>query len=390
MYQGKYVFAQIMEQVVRYEFNQCVSRYGGEGHVRLFSCFDQFLAMAFGQLCFRESLRDICVCLQAHQDKLYHLGFRCSMVRTTLAYANEHRDWRIYRDYAQVLIGKARIVYVNDPAFNDEISGTVYVLDSTTIELCLSLFAWARVHEERATVKLHLGLALKGYIPAFFYLSDGKMSDVAYLDSLIFEPGAYYVMDRGYIDFRRLFRIHDAKAFFVTRLKKDIRWRRIYSKPVDKKTGVRCDQIIALTTKESSTNYPEKLRRIKYVDKETNQTYVFLTNDFKSKAETIAQLYKNRWQVELFFKWIKQHLSIETFYGRSENAVKTQICIALCVYLLVAITKKNLQIDRSSYEILQILSVSLFDKKRLVELISETPLQTSDENNEKQLNLLGF
>lgn len=390
MHQGEYVFAQIMKQVVQHEFNQCVFRYRGQTSVRSFTCLEQFLAMAFGQLCFRESLRDICVCLQAHQDKLYHLGFRSAMVRTTLAYANEHRDWRIYRDYARVLIDKTKLLYANDLLFTDEINGTVYVLDSTTIELCLSLFPWARVHEKRSTVKLHLGLDLRGNIPAFFHLSDGKMSDVSYLDALTFEPGAYYVMDRGYLDFKRLFRIHEAKAFFVTRLKKDIRWQRVYSNKVDKQTGVRCDQIIALTTKESAKHYPKKLRRIKYVDEATKQTYVFLTNDFTSKAETIAELYKNRWQVELFFKWIKQHLNIKAFYGRSENAVKTQICIALSAYLLVAITKKNLRIDRSSYEILQILSVSLFDKKRLVELISEAPLQTSDESIEKQLNLLGI
>ena len=272
----------------------------------------------------------------------------------------------------------------------EDLNGSVYVLDSTTIELCLSLFLWARVHEERSTIKLHLGLDLKGHIPAFFHLSDGNMSDVSYLDSLTFEPGAYYVMDRGYLDFRRLFRVHEAKAFIVTRLKRGIRWQRLYSNHVDKKTGVRCDQIIRLATKESAKHYPEKLRRIKYEDGTTKQTYVFLTNDFTSKAETIALLYKHRWQVELFFKWIKQHLGVRTFWGHSENAVKTQICIALCAYLLVAITKKNLQIDRSSYEILQILSVSLFDKKCLVELISEAPLQIPDESIKKQLNLLGF
>lgn len=390
MHQGTYVFSQIMNTVSRYDFNLCVDRYQGEHWVQSFSCFDQFLALAFGQLAFRESLRDICVCLSSQRDKLYHLGFRSPIVRTTLAYANEHRDWRMYRDYAQVLIEKAKPLYTNDSLFTEELNGSVYVLDSTTIELCLNLFPWARVHEERSTIKLHLGLDLKGHIPAFFHLSDGKMSDVSYLDSLTFEPGAYYVMDRGYLDFTRLFRIHEAKAFFVTRLKKGIRWQRMYSNPVDKKTGVRCDQLIRLVTKESAEHYPEKLRRIKYVDEATKQTYVFLTNDFTIKAEAIALLYKNRWQVELFFKWIKQHLSIKTFWGRSQNAVKTQICIALCAYLLVAILKKNLRIDRSSYEILQILSVSLFDKKRLVELISEAPLQIPNENIEKQLNLLGF
>jgi Domain of unknown function (DUF4372)/Transposase DDE domain len=287
MHQGTYIFSQIMNTVIRYEFNQCVARYHGEHWVRHFSCFDQFLALAFGQLAFRESLRDICVCLVSQRDKLYHLGFRSEIARATLADANERRDWRIYRDYAKVLIEKARMVYANDTIFTQELNGTVYVLDSTTIELCLNLFPWACVHKERSTIKLHLGLDLRGNIPAFFHLSDGKMSDVSYLDLLTFEPGAYYVMDRGYLDFKRLFRIHEAKAFFVTRIKKGIRWERIYSNPVDKQTSVRCDQIIRLLTKESSKHYPEKLRRIKYVDVETNQTYVFLTNDLRAKQKSL-------------------------------------------------------------------------------------------------------
>lgn len=379
-----------MDVVCRYDFNQCVDRYHGEHWVKNFSCWEQFLALAFGQLSFRESLRDISVCLGAHREKMYHLGFRSSLVRTTLAYANEHRDWRIYRDYAELLIKEARTTYVNDISFNHELNGTVYVLDSTTIELCLTLFSWAHISKERAILKLHLGLDLKGNIPAFFHISDGKYSDVRYLDTLEYEHGAYYVMDRGYIDFTRLFRIHETQAFFVTRSRKDIRWQRLYSHPVDKKTGVRCDQTIRLSTSDGKRHYPEVFRRIKYFDAETKRTYVFFTNDFTSSATTIVELYKNRWQVELFFKWIKQHLSIKVFWGRSLNAVKTQICVALCAYLLVAIMKKKLGIARNSYEILQILSVSLFDKMPMVKLISAFELQKSDSDIKKQASLWGF
>lgn len=388
MHQGKYVFSQIMNVVRRYDFNQCVDRYHGEFWVKNFSCWEQFLALIFGQLSFRESLRDISVCLGAHREKLYHLGFRSSLIRTTLAYANEHRDWRIYRDYAELLIKEAKALYANDASFNHELDETVYVLDSTTVELCLALFSWARIGAERATLKLHLGLNLKGNIPAFFHISDGKYSDVEYMDSLEYEAGAYYVMDRGYIDFTRLFRIHGAKAFFVTRSRKDIRWHRLYSNPVDKQKGIRCDQTIRLSTHDGRKHYPEKFRRIKYFDAGTKRTYVFFTNDFSSSAMTIAELYKNRWQVELFFKWIKQHLSIKVFWGRSLNAVKTQICIALCAYLLVAIMKKKLKIERNSYEILQILSVSLFDKMPMVTLISEFVLQELEASTEKQCRLL--
>ncbi len=390
MHQGTYVFSQIMEVVRRYDFNQCVDRYHGEYWVKHFSCWEQFLALAFGQLSFRESLRDIAVCLGAHHEKLYHLGFRSPLIRTTFAYANEHRDWRMYRDYAQSLIKETRAVYAHDPSFMRELNGTIYVLDSTTIELCLTLFPWARIGAERATLKLHLGLDLKGNIPAFFHISDGKYSDVEYLDWLDPEAGSYYIMDRGYIDFTRLFRIHEAKAFFVTRSRKDIRWQRLYSHTVDKHTGVHCDQIIRLSTHDGKKHYPDKLRRIKYFDAETKRVYSFFTNDFTSSAMTIAKLYKHRWQVELFFKWIKQHLSIKVFWGRSLNAVKTQICVALCTYLLVAIMKKKLKIERNSYEILQILSVSLFDKMPMIKLISEFVLPESDNHNEKQARLWDF
>lgn len=390
MHQGKYVFSQIMDGVRRYDFIQCVHRYRGEHWVKNFSCWEQFLALAFGQLSFRESLRDIAVCLDAHREKLYHFGFRSPPVRTTLAYANENRDWRIYRDYAELLIKEARTLYAKDALFSHELNGTVYVLDSTTIELCLALFSWARVSTERATLKLHMGLDLKGNIPAFFHISDGKYSDVQYLDTLEYEAGSYYVIDRGYIDFTRLFRMHEAKAFFVTRSRKNIRWQRLYSHPTDKQSGIRCDQTIHLSTQSGKKHYPEKFRRIKYFDVETKRTYVFLTNDFSSSATTIAELYKNRWQVELFFKWIKQHLSIKVFWGRSLNAVKTQICVAICAYLLVAIMKKRMKIERNSYEILQILSVSLFVKMPMIELISDHSLQKIENGSEKQARLCGF
>jgi hypothetical protein len=384
MHQGKYVFSQIMDSVVRHQFNQCVERYRGGYWVKSFSCWEQFLAMAFGQLSFRESLRDIVVCLNAQRDKLYHLGFRSSVIRATLAYTNEKRDWRIYRDYANLLIAEARELYFHDKTFNLELDGTVYLIDSTTIELCLNLFPWARLKKVRAAVKLHLALELKGNIPAFFQLSSGKTSDVYYLDFLEFEAGAYYVMDRGYVDFRRFFKIHEAKAYFVTRAKDNMVFKRLYSNPVDKTTGVICDQIIRLSSYKAKKDYPEKLRRIKFYDAVTGQSYVFLTNDFKLKADVIARLYKYRWQIELFFKWIKQHLSVKSFWGRSANAVKSQICIALCAYLLVAILKKKFGIKRNSYEILQILSVSLFDKTPLVKLVSE--FQLHEGTNSSQIN----
>lgn len=352
-----------MDHVVRYQFNQCVARYGGEYWVKNFTCWEQFLAMAFGQLARRESLRDIVVCLNAHREKLYHFGFRSPLVRTTLAYANERRDWRIYRDYAQLLIHEARKLYAGDQPFNLDLDGTAYVIDSTTIELCLNLFPWARLVKKRAAVKLHLGLSLNGNIPSFFDFSSGKEPDVFFLDRVAFEPGAYYTMDRGYVDFTRLFAIHQAGAFFVTRAKDNLSFRRLYSHPVDKKKGLRCDQTIVLSGYHAHKNYPEHLRRIQYYDAETGQRYVFLTNNFTLEASMAALLYKYRWQIELFFKWVKQHLNIRSFWGRSENALKTQICTALCAYLLVAIMKKRLGTERNSYEILQILSASQFDKK---------------------------
>ncbi len=390
MYQGKFVFSQIMDWVVRYQFNQCVERYGGEYRVKTFTCWEQFLALVFGQLSLRKSLRDIVVCLGAHREKLYHFGFRSRVTRSTLADANEQRDWRIWRDYAAVLIAEARTLYAGDHPVDLDLDGPAYIIDSTTIELCLRLFPWARLVKKRAAVKLHLELNLAGNIPSFFDFSRGCEPDVFFLDRIAFEAGAYYVMDRGYVDYRRLYAIHRAAAFFVTRAKNNMSFRRLYSHPVDKTTGVRCDQMIVLTGYKARKDYPEHLRRIKYYDKETDQRYVFLTNNFDLDASVIALLYKYRWQIELFFKWVKQHLSIEVFWGRSENAVKTQICTALCAYLLVAIMKKNLDITRNSYEILQILSVSLFDKKHLAQLISEFVLPEENEQARKQARLWDY
>jgi len=387
MHQGKYVFSQIMDMVVRYQFNQCVRRYHGEHWVKKFSCWDQFLALAFGQLSFRESLRDIVVCLSAHRDKLYHFGFRSVVARNTLSHANEKRDWRIYRDYTLVLIAAARQLYAHERLPSLNINEAIYVIDSTTINLCLALFPWARPQTNCSAVKLHLGLELHGNIPSFFSFSSGKAADVCFLDQVVHEAGAYYVFDRGYMDFGRFYQIHQAGAFFVTRMKHNWSFRRLYSHRVDKGAGVRCDQTVVQGPQHYARKYSGRLRRIKYYDAETNRYYVFVTNNFALSAKTVAELYKQRWQIELFFKWLKQHLSIKTFWGRSANAVKTQICIALSAYLLVAILKKQLRINRNSYEILQILSVSLFDKMPVVKLISEHQLQIADDGVQKQAKL---
>lgn len=387
MHQGSYVFAQIIETVVRYQFNQCVSRHGGNRRVRRLTCWEQFLAMSFGQLSLRESLRDIVVCLAAHRDKHYHLGFRSAVTRSTLAAANENRNWLIWRDYAQVLIGEARRLYGHQLPEDLDLDGSVYIIDATTIELCLQLFPWARLVTTRAALKLHLGLSLAGNLPAFFDFSSGKYHDVLFLDQVEIEPGAYYVLDRGYTDFARLHDIHERRAFFVIRAKSDLKFRRLYSRPVDKSAGLRCDQLVVLTHYLSSRKYPGQLRRIKYRDADTSRSYIYLTNALEPEAATIALLYKYRWQIELFFRWVKQHLNIKAFWGRSANAVKTQICIAMCTYLLVAIAKKRLKLERSTYEILQILSVSLFDKTDLVKLISDFDLPLPEAVAEKQATL---
>lgn len=390
MHQGKYVFSQVMDTIVRYQFDQCVARYGGEWRVRNFSCWEQFLAMVFGQLTHRESLRDIVVCLGAQRGQLYHLGFHTMPVLSTLARANENRDWRIWRDFAQVLIERARKLHANDATFNLDLDGTVYLIDSTTIELCLSVFTWATFVTTKAAVKVHTLMALKGSIPAFFHISKGNVHDVNFLDLIEYEVGAYYVMDRGYLDYERLYRIHQADAFFVTRAKHNTAFARLYSNKVDKTTGVRCDQVIKFSGHKAAKDYLTKLRRIKYFDKETSHYYVFLTNDFNTEAKTIADVYKHRWQIELFFKWIKGHLKITAFWGHSDNAVRTQICIAICSYLIVAIMKKRLRVDRNLNEILQILNVSSLVKTPLFQLISETVLQEFEDQSQKQAKLWGY
>lgn len=390
MNQGKYVLSQLMEFVPRYEFNKCVARYRGNRKVRSFSCWDQFLAMVFGQLSYQESLRSIAVCIRSQKEKSYHLGFSSLVAKTTLARANERRDWRIYRDLAEILISDARKLYSDDKEFDLDLAGAYYVIDSTTIELCLNVFRWAKLKTVRAAIKLNTQLDLKGNLPVFFSITSGKEPDVKFLDILEIENGAYYIMDRGYLDFKRLFAINERGAFFVTRAKNNLAFKRIYSNKVDKKTGLRCDQVIRLSNYYAREKYPEKLRRIKYFDEETKRHYVFLTNDFNIPAITVANLYKHRWQVELFYKWIKQHLRIQTFWGYSANAVKTQICIAICAYLVAAIAKKRLKTERNLYEILQILHVSLFLKMPLVKLFSEFDLQKLDDQSPKERCLFDF
>lgn len=387
MNQGKYVFSQIMEHVPYYLFNQCVKNYKGNYRVKSLTCLDQFLAMAFGQLTYRESLRDVVVCLNSQKSKLYHLGFKSSITRPTLARMNERKDWKIYRDFAMVLIGQARKLYSNDNEFELNLKGTVYVIDSTTIELCLNIFQWARLVKVRAAVRLHLQLDLQGNIPSFFDITSGKIPDVKFLDMIMIESGAYYIMDRGYLDFDRFHQINGSGAFFVTRAKRNFAFKRIYSGKTDRRSGLRCDQTVKLANSQVAKKYPDKLRRIKYFDKETNKYFVFLTNDFNISAKVVADLYKYRWQIELFFKWVKQHLKIKAFWGYSENAVKSQICIAICVYLLVAIIKKRLNINRNLYEILQILSVAQLDKTPLDKLFSEGNAEDFEPNSKKQANL---
>jgi transposase len=361
MHTGKYLFAQLMAFVPKHIFDRCVRKYQGNYRVRHFSCFDQFLCMMFAQLTHRESLRDIENCLNSFPAKLYHVGFRGQVARNTLAKANQTRDWRIWADLAQYLIGQARQLYAHE-SFAVALQQTVYAFDATTIDLCRSLFPWVHFRRRKAAIKLHTLLDLRGNIPCFVHISQGKMADVKSLDHLVLEAGAYYVMDRGYIDFLRLFRFQVSHAYFITRAKKNMQCRRLSSRRVDKTTGLRCDQTIVLTGTHTAVEYPQPLRRIKFVDPKTNKRFVFLTNNAVLEALTITQLYKCRWQVELFFKWIKQHLRIKAFYGTSENAVKTQVWIAMSVYVLVAIIKKELKLERSMNAILQILSVQLFEK----------------------------
>ena len=386
MNQGQTIFSQVIDFLPKKKFCQCVNRYYGNHRTRSFTCYDQFLCMAFAQLTYRESLRDIECCLRAMQEKLYHIGIRGKVSRSTLADANENRDWRIYSDFAQILIHEARRLYIDDD-FGLELKDTVYALDSSTIDLCLSTFPWARFRKTKAAVKLHTLLDLRGDIPTFIWITDGKVHDVNVLDHLIPEPGAIYIMDRAYLDFLRLYQLHQSSAVFVIRSKTNTKLRRLYSHAVDKATGVRCDQTVVPSGFYSKKDYPEKLRRIKYYDAEKGRSFVFLTNQFLLPAVTIAELYRYRWRVEIFFKWIKQHLRIKKFFGTSENAVKTQIWIAISAYVLVAIMKKRLKIDLSLYTILQILSISLFEKKMIYQVLTETSYRNKNTSPDKQLKL---
>ena len=389
MNMGKTLFAQIMEFIPWTSFARIVARYGGDSRVRSLSCPEQFRAMAFAQLTYRESLRDIETCLLANQTKLYSMGFRSPVKRSTLADANEGRDWHIWEDLAALLIRRARKLYCND-SFGIDLDSTVYALDATTIDLCLSLFPWAPFRTAKAAVKLHTLLDLRGNIPAFIHISDGKTHEVNVLDMLAFEAGAFCIMDRGYLDFARLFALHQTGAFFVTRAKRGMDAHRVYSMPVDRSTGIICDQRIALDGYYISQDYPEQLRRIRFKDPETGKTLVFLTNNFTLSAATICALYKSRWQVELFFKWIKQHLRIKRFIGNSENAVKTQIWCAVATYVLIAIVKKELQLDASLYSLLQILSVSVFEKTPLDQALLGGDQLTEQTTLANQLNLFDF
>jgi len=386
MNEGRTIFSQLLDYFPRATFRECVARYNGEKGVRGFSCFDQWLCLAYGQLAGRMSLRDIVTCLIAFDEKLYHAGFRGRVVRSTLMHANEKRPWKIYRDLGQELMRIARDLYADD-TFSVDIENTAYALDSTTIDLCLNLFPWAHFRRSKAAVKMHTLLDLRGNIPAEVIVTLGKIGDVVVLDDLPVEVGAIYIMDRGYVDFSRLYRFEIHKAFFITRAKTNIVYRRVESHAINPETGVRSDQTIRLSGLKADKNYPTTLRRIRFRDEGTGKIFVFLTNNFLLPAHIIAALYKQRWQVELFFKWIKQHLHIKSFYGTSENAVKTQIWIALSVYMLAAIAKKSLCLEKSLYEILQILSVSLFEKENLYQWVTKNNIQKPLDPPSSQLNL---
>lgn len=386
---GRTVFAQLLDHLPSYEFQKCVTRYRGDYQQKTFSCWDQYLAMAFAQLTYRESLRDIEACLRSTRSKLYHMGFRGKVARSTLADANESRDWRIFADFAQVLIGVARPLHAHDPIGAD-LEQSFYALDSTTIDLCLTLFPWARFRQHKAAVKMHTLLDLHGNIPTFIRITDGKVHDVNILDEILPEAGAFYVMDRGYIDFERLYIFTLCSAFFVVRTKENVLLQRRYSHAVDKSTGVRSDHTVILTAIESAKVYPDALRRVSYFDEETNKRLKFLTNNFALPALTIAQAYRCRWQVELFFRWIKQHLRIKSFFGTSENAVKTQIWIAVSVYVLVAIVRKRLGLQASLYQILQILSITLFEKVPILRALEASDSQSDLLEDPNQLILFDF
>ena len=386
MYVGKLVFAQLMDFLPLHTFRRCVARYPSNYPTKTFSHLDQYLCMAFAQLTFRESLRDIEVCLRAHESKLYHLGIRGHVARSNLADANEKRDWQIYRDFANALIVEARRLYAGD-AFGVDLENTVYALDTTTIDLSLKVFPWAHFRTTKAAVKMHTQIDLRGNIPSFIHVSDGKMHEVNVLDLIMPEPGSFTIMDRGFLDFARLYRLTQARAFFVIRPKRNTLFKRVYSRTVDKTTGLRCDQTVRLTGVKSPDDYPQYLRYVVFYDEKTDKRLGFFTNNFELPALVIAQLYKCRWQVELFFKWIKQHLRIKAFFGTNESAVKTQIWIAISVYVLVAIAKKRLGVEASLYTILQILSLTLFEKIPLDQLLNDTALENFDGENPTQLNL---
>ncbi len=388
MYQGRIVFSQLLDFLPKKSFRTCVKRYNGNYRIRSLTCYEQFLCMAFAQLTYRDSLRDTVLCLRAMQNKLHHVGIQSKVAKSTLADANEKRDWRIYCDFAQVLIAQARKLYAEDD-FGLQLQETVYALDASTIDLCRSLFPWARFRSTKSGIKMHALLDLRGNIPSFVSITDAKLHDVNILDELLPEPGSIYVMDRAYLDFERLFRMHRGLAFFILRAKANTQLRRLYSAPVDKSTGVICDQTVRPVVAKSATAFPEKLRRIKYHDSETGKRLTFLTNHFELDAITIADLYKSRWQVELFFKWIKQHLRIKSFFGISETAVKTQIWTAISVYVLVAIMKKRLKLEQSLYTILQILSITLFEKIQISWAFTEGDYQNQITSPHIQLNLFG-
>ena len=389
MYTGQLIFSQVTDHLPMHTFRKCVNRYQGDRHVKRFHCLDQYLTMAFAQLTYRESLRDIEACLRAQQSKLYHMGIRAKVSRSTLSEANEQRDWRIYADFAQVLIRIARPLYAGEDLGLD-LDNTVYALDASTIDLCLSVFPWALFRKTKSAVKLHTLLDLRGNIPTFIHISDGKLHDVNILDILLPEAGAFYIMDRGYVDFKRLYGLHTVGAFFVIRAKVNTQYRRRYSHTVNKSTGVLCDQTIVLTGVDTATDYPQPLRRIKYHDAQTGKTFNFLTNNFAIPALTVAELYRYRWQVELFFKWIKQHLRIKSFYGTTENAVKTQIWIAISIYVLVAIIKKRLKIEASLYTILQVLSVTLFERMPINQVLTDYDYKAVDRDTDNQLELFDY
>jgi len=386
MNSGQTVFRQLLQYLPRHEFNVCVRRYRGEHWAKTFSTFDQFLCLAYAQMSGRDSLRDIETCLNSHRDKLYHVGFRGTVSRSTLADSNERRDWRIFQDFGQILIDIAQQLYKNEP-LAIELKQPLFAFDSTTIDLCLTLFPWAEFRKTKAAVKMHTLIDLRGSIPTFVAVTVGKMHDVRMLDEMPVTEDAIYTMDRGYLDYTRLYAIHKQGAFFVVRAKANLRYQRLYSSPKDKDAGIRADQVITLATQKAKKGYPERLRRVSYVDKERNKRLVFLTNHFDITAKTVADVYKQRWQVELFFKWIKQHLRIKSFYGTSINAVKSQIWVALCIYLLVAIAKKRLKIECSLYTFLQIIEVNLFEKKPISSMVVEALKRNPDPLSSDQLIL---